>query len=83
MDCGGKRHAAFVRATVFKNRRLARAGEGAVAAGALPAEAKTRTELPGVSEFLGACRLEARFRGTPNFFIRIGKARCLSCDNAN
>jgi len=38
MDCGGKRkrHAAFERTTVFKNSRLARAGESAVIAGALP-----------------------------------------------
>jgi hypothetical protein len=32
MDYGGKRHAAFVRATIFESSRVARAGESAVAA---------------------------------------------------
>jgi hypothetical protein len=44
---GDRSHAAFVRAMVHKSSRLARAGESAVAAGALPAQSKTRTELPG------------------------------------
>jgi hypothetical protein len=54
MDCGGKRHAAFVRATVLKSSRLARACESAVAAVALPAQSKTRTGSPGASELRGA-----------------------------
>jgi hypothetical protein len=45
-----KRHAAFVRTTVLKSSRLVRAGESAVAAGALPAQSMTRIELPGVPE---------------------------------
>jgi hypothetical protein len=44
---GDRSHAAFVRAMVHKSSRFARAGESAVAAGALPAQSKTRTELPG------------------------------------
>jgi len=54
MDCGGKHHAAFARATVRKSSRLVRACESAVAAGALPAQSKTRTDLPGASELRGA-----------------------------
>jgi hypothetical protein len=54
LDCGGKRHAAFVRATVLKSSRPARACESAVAAGALPAQSMTRTELPGASQLRGA-----------------------------
>jgi hypothetical protein len=49
MQLGGKRHAAFVRAMALKNSRLARADESAVAAGALPAQSKTRTGLPDAS----------------------------------
>jgi len=54
MDCGGKRkrHAAFVRATVFKNSRRARACEIPTRrdAGALPTQYMTPIELPGASE---------------------------------
>ena len=49
-----ERHAAFVRAKVLKSLRLVRAGESAVAAGALPAQSKTRTDLLGASELRGA-----------------------------
>jgi len=54
VECSGKRHDAFVRATVRKSSWLARACESAVAAGALPAQSKTRTELPGASQLRGA-----------------------------
>ena len=50
-------HAAFVRATVRKSSRLARACESAVAAGAWPAQSKTRTGLPGASKL----RVNPRF----------------------
>jgi hypothetical protein len=48
------RHAIFVRATVGKSSRLMRACKSAVAAGALPAQSMTRTELPGASKLRGA-----------------------------
>jgi hypothetical protein len=48
-----KRHAAFVRATVLESSRLARSGESAVAAGALPAQSMTRWDLPGASLLRG------------------------------
>jgi hypothetical protein len=47
-------HVAFARAMGLKCLRSARARESAVAAGALPAQSKTRTDLPGASEWRGA-----------------------------
>jgi hypothetical protein len=45
--------AAFMRATVRKSSRLARAGESAVVAGALPAQSMTRKGLSGAAELRG------------------------------